>query len=484
MKYWDIIDEIERRARRLRAVSIGALLLFAAAFTALLATLVLRFLVGLGGLPPFFVVLLAAVPILVGAIAYVILTRQSPSLAPLLLRIDFALDLGARLSSLHEVAKTSPGSYVFRRLEAEVGPRLAAWRKALPVTRRFVAAGTMGAACIVMTILLNTALLGGNAHPDSSDLPADASISETSPVTVLDEIDENRPAETPGGSAPGGDETESEGARDYRLDDVLAELRLEAAAAGGGDPAHDAIEFDNDAEDHSLEELIAQLRTRLRSDQSDLTVEEQESLREAAASSSAPVQRALEDVLAASTPAEAQDAIETLAAAVELSRTFPQREAEGTSRVSTDQEPTEDPSPLPGTATLALPEDDSEGGLPQSGDDIAAEDEATERADEEQSETAEAGDEGPPVPIDVEPGSLQPAGFVLERPPSTVGEEGEVKSFLTAGVPLEFETDDEDATGARVSFDRIESIAASRDLPVDVVEMVRNYFESITEGGT
>ncbi|MFC2078262.1 hypothetical protein ACFLTM_05600 [Candidatus Bipolaricaulota bacterium] len=185
--------------------------------------------------------------------------------------------------------------------------------------------------------------------------------------------------------------------------------------------------------------------------------------------------------MAASTADEARDAIETLAAAVELSRTFPEREAEGTSRVSTDQEAVDDPGAVPGTAALALPDDGSEGGLPQSGDDIAAEDEASERADEDE---AEAGDEGPPVPIDVEPGSLQPAGFVLERLPSTVGEEGEVKSFLTAGVPLEFETDDEDATGARVSFDRIESIAASRDLPADVVEMVRSYFESITEGGT
>jgi len=483
MKYWDIVDEIERRTRRLRALSTGALFLFAAAFTALLATLILRFLVRLDRLPPFLVVLLAAMPILLGAVAYVILIRRTQSLAPLLLRIDFALDLGARLSSLHEVAKTSPGSYVFRRLEAEVGPGLAEWRKALPVSRRFVATGAVGAACIAMTILLNTAILGGDAHPDPSGLSPDASISETSPVTVLDEIDEDRPAETPGGIAPGDDETGREVARDYRLDDVLAELRLEAAAAAGGDPAHGAIEFDNDAEDDLLEELIAQLRTRLRSDQSDLTVEEQESLREAAASFSAPVQRALEDVLAASTPAETQDAIETLAAAVELSKTFPQREAEGTSRVSTDQEPTEDPSPVPGTAALALPEDDSEGGLPQSGDDIAAEDEASERADEDEAETAEPGDEGPPVPIDVEPGSLQPAGFVLERPPSTVGEEGEVKSFLTAGVPLEFETD-EDTTGARVSFDRIESIAASRDLPADVVEIVRSYFESITEGGT
>jgi len=482
MNYCDAVRAIECRARRLRGTAVGSRLLLGTGGAAALAGLLVRLLAGAEAARGPLVAALAVVPIGIAAVGYALVARRPVRVGPILLRVDFALGLDARLSSLHELAKTRPGSFLFGRLEKEVAASLVEWRKALPVSRRSLAALAVGVASIAAAIVLIA--VAGPLENSAGDVAYTPAAGEGTTAAAERSEASGESGETAAGLAVDADPQAGPEATEYRLDDVLADLGLAAGSAedSGGIPG--AVEVDElRGEGQSLEELIAEARARVRRDEEPLTVEEQEALRAAAITAAAPVRRALEDVLAASTATESLDALDALSASLELSRTFSEEPSNGSSRVPTEQEEVDGSESVAGEALLATPEDDSGGGLPPFNGLAKPEDESA-RAGTEIAEGTEPGDEGAPVPVDVGPESAQPAGFVLERTPTGVGETGEVKSYLTVGVPLEFEQEGSDAVSARVSFDRIESIVTSREISPEVAETVRKYFESITEGGT
>ena len=481
MKYYEALARISARARRLAAAATASWTVLGTGMAAFLTALSLRLIARTLGFPALASALLVVIPFGLGILAYAFAVRRALPLAPLLLRVDFALGLSARLSSLYEISRTNPDSFVFRRLQAETAPRLADWREALPISRAMIARTVVGVLCVGGAMFLSIGLaVPEEARPDDA-----TRVSETGSRGGSDDAASGAalPPDRGTGELTRGSEVSS---AQHRADEVLADLGLEPGLAGPGERAPGAIEEETRRGDApTLEELISAARARVGEDDGEgLSVEEQEALRDAAATFPGPVRRAIEGVLQASSPEETRDALDQLARSVELAKTFPEEEETETSRVDTDQESEKTADSVPGSALLAAPEDDSGGGLPPAPDDAAGDEDAPEAADVEGDEGAEPGEEGPPVPVDVGPESVRPPGFVLEKTPSSVGDAGDVKSFLTVGVPLEFETGDEGDVAARVSFERIESIVSSRELAGDVAEMVRKYFEAITEGGT
>jgi len=479
MTYRETVAAIERRLRRLAAATTaGVALLVPAAAAAVAAVAVplsvvsptARLVVGLAAL---------VVPPVAGVLGFAAGSRRTPRLAQALLQIDASLELDARLSSLHEVAKTAPDSFIFRRLEADVSPHLDRWRKALPVPARTVAALVAGAACVALAVVLSAVLPPPHATSGRMDR-----VSTAEEVRGTDRPDETIDSSVDGGigderssSASADEATETDG----RLDHVLADLGLEAAPGDGNARAPGAVELGvNDGP--TLDELVASLRDRLGTDGTDLTVEEQSALREASTDAPAPVRQAIEDVLAASSDAERRDALDALVTSVETPEAAPQEETVASSRVTTEQEPDDETATIAGEQLLAGLEEESAGGIPPALEGDAAED-ATREARAPGAEDAEAGDEGPPVAAEEDAGAPAPGSYALERTPTAIGDEGDVKSYLTTGVPLEF-AEEGRAAAARVSYERIESIVASRELSPEAAQIVRTYFEAITEGGS
>jgi len=479
MTYRETVAAIERRVRRLSAAATaGVALLIPAAAAAVAAVAVALFTVSSTARLS---VALAAlgIPSVAAVLGFAFRMRRPSRLAQALLRVDVSLGLDARLSSLHEVAKTAPDSFIFRRLEADVSLRLDQWRKALPVSARTVATYATGATCVVLAVVLSTLLQPPHTTADPTDRESIAG-----EVRGADGHDEPTNPSVDGaiGDAPtttGADDAADEAER--RIDDVLADLGLEGAPAdGGGDPG--AVELGARDDAATFDALIASLHERLGASGAKLTIDEQNALREAATDAPAPVRQAIEDVLSASSDAERREALETLVASVETPRDASQDEPVASSRVSTEQEPDDEAATIAGDQLLAGLEEESAGGIPPALEGDAAED-ATREARTPGSEDAEAGDEGPPVPAEEDSGERAPGSYVLERTPTAIGDDGEVKSYLTTGVPLEF-AEEGTATSARVSYEQIESIVAMRELSPEAALIVRTYFEAITEGGS
>jgi len=77
-------------------------------------------------------------------------------------------------------------------------------------------------------------------------------------------------------------------------------------------------------------------------------------------------------------------------------------------------------------------------------------------------------------------------GFIREEERAKIGSEGEfVSEFVTEGVPIELMPgSDGDEASFRVNYARIDSILRERGVPEGAIEIVRDYFNAITEGGS
>jgi len=76
-------------------------------------------------------------------------------------------------------------------------------------------------------------------------------------------------------------------------------------------------------------------------------------------------------------------------------------------------------------------------------------------------------------------------GFIREEERAKIGSEGEfVSEFVTEGVPIELMPgSDGQEPSFRVSYEQIVSILRERGVPEGAIEIVRDYFNAITEGG-
>ena len=143
--YSRFLHALESRARKLRGLSVAShamAIMSLAALGVMIAIRLLRIPFPYWSLAAFVVP-----PLAVGAVGYAFGRSSRPRIPHLLLRIDDALGLNARLSSLYELRQRG-GSSIFRqRIEAEVRDAATEWRTALPLGRRTILGGSAGACC-------------------------------------------------------------------------------------------------------------------------------------------------------------------------------------------------------------------------------------------------------------------------------------------------------------------------------------------------
>ena len=453
----DVFEAAGQRARWLRALLVGSLVLAGSAIASAAATL-------LGRLCFDWFVSLSLAAVLVGASwllsisAFILSHRRRPDLPLVLLRMDYRMGLDARLSALYELEMRSPTSFLRRRLELSLAEWFPQWRNGLPVSNWSVAGLTVGVLATAGVLVLGA--LGGISEVSTGDLAAGFPDEGVFSANVL-----------PAGEHLGDDVENAQIASSNEvggLEGLLTELGRKLNQVETED-IETAIEFGWDPEfQMALETWLTQLQERLVRTESPLTAEERSVLATVSAEAPPSVKEALDEILEAATTTEVNQAMRGLLDALQLPEAA---EEEGVSESM--RAPEESVSTQSGDSTkapVAMPDTGAPGGSPT--------------AQPEEGDAAQASERTSEASVSSSPSDPTSASYVREDAPPSVSEEGEVRAYLTLGVPIELEPKDDGTSSPRVDYEKLDSILESRNLPASAADIVREYFESISEGGS
>jgi hypothetical protein len=509
------LQSLESRARRLSGYAAGSYTLAAIAGIALAAMLVVRLL--RMPLPLWGLGILLLLPLTAGLVGYAVGRSSRPRIPSVLLRVDDTLRLNARLSSLYELRQRG-GASVFRdRIEAEVTGAVSEWRTALPVAKRTILRGSAGACCIALAVGLAFVPIPQAAQSPLDLVESSAALSqETLP---FDQHSIGAP--TTGDTAPSTIRTAAEGDqgagtatfdtpdRDETLEDVMRDL--------SGMSPDDAVLVPVSPEDieeiaklqseavRAVAKLLDDIRDRLREDSppSDMTEEELEALQRELDRGGIPpdLEEGLNELMNAPQPRSIEEIVEQL-----LDQFGDEDEGAG--------DTSEEGRSGPPQSTAVAPDQQ---GIEELLEELG---QASQDAGQEPESGAPADAGGPPADPDSDgeapPGDRlgvggedgvenpdqfggsegstgllgeqeeQEAGFIREEEQAKIGSEGNfVSEFITEGVPIEWPASpDGEEPSFRVDYERIASVLRERGLPEGAIDIVRHYFNAITEGGS
>jgi hypothetical protein len=457
--FHEVVDVLERRDGRLRGMVYGGWALAAAACLAF----VLAFTFTLLGhpLPAWAMPLLAAAGLLAATAAFLVGARARRPRSRLLLEVDVRLGLDARLSSLLEMEERGGPKLFFERLSRDVVRIAPDWKRALPIPRRlsFLAAATlMGTALALALPLLSL-------HPaPSRDVglrPAPSALDSGGASDARDADGAAAPDLTDAGSpAPA---TSPPSMSQRTLSEILSELRpalasSSAAWASGSDEATGPGSEDADA---ALRQELETLRDRLEAGGQAPSAKDIQTLRDAAAATSHDLAKTVDEAAASSD----LDALrQTISQLLSLSAS---QAAPTTDSTRSDVRSNEEPSDSTDATTDSAPPL----GAPTEGASSGAS--AGVKGDKIPS--AAMSDETPVFESGV--GDVAPVAS-----PVVLGESGDVSSYITRGVPIE-QAADASGQGATwmLSPGQVQSLLSARDLPAGAAEIIRDYFQRITE---
>ncbi len=511
------LRSVDSRARAVRGLSVGATAFAAlslASLAGMSAVRILRI-----PFPYWALAAFVAPPLAAAAFGYAFGRSRELRIPHLLLRIDDTLGLNARLSSLYELRQRGGTSFFRRRIEAEVRDATEGWRAALPVARRTLVGGSAGALFVVLAVglafvplpaaprgspldmLEQSSTLSGDPLADVADSAAAPMTEATAPLTVRIGEETGQEAGVPSLDAPD---------RDQTLEDVMRDLAGispdEAVIVPiSPDEVEQLARMQSEAM-RAITQLLEAIRDRIQdseADASELTEEELEALQRELERSSLPpeVQEGLNELMNRPQPRSVEEIIEDLI------------DQFGGDEESESGAPGDGESAPPGSTAVAPnpqgieefleelgqassdEESGPEGGLPAGPEGAPGQDSEGEGAPSsgerppmigaEGIEVPDqfGGSEGAPGPSDED--EEREAGFIREEERTKIGPEGDfVSEFATEGVPIEWVPGPagEEPTPL-VSYERIASILRERGVPEGAVEIVRDYFNAITEGG-
>ena len=450
----ELAGTLARRNDRLRGLSYGVSVLSVGACSVFLMELVSVLL--RRALPGWTLSVVLASFLLAGTVAFVWGRRIPSSKARLLLEVDVRLGLDARLSSLHEIDSRGGSPVLSERLFRDLRRLTPNWSRALPIPRRLwllaAATGVFTACALLLLVLAPVAERSAGERLGPADVAAQASPAGADQVAA-----DNAAAspETDLGTSDAPTAPSSTGGTQRSLSEILAELRpaLSSAAAN----ASAATSEDAAA---ALHEELQKLQERLATNSQPLSPEEEQTLHQAAATSP-DLAKAVEDAAASSDLNALRETISQI-----LSASTAPTTAAAPQTTRTDVRPTApsdtQSSAQPNASPSATPPDASSAGS---------------------SNTTEGG--SAPASVPPPDDSLFESGVGDVAPvaaPLALGEEGALSSYVTQGVPVEQTTDPISSERSwTLDPDQVRSVLSARNLPAGAADIIRDYFQRITE---
>lgn len=483
--YSSLLSRIDRRVRRLAGLRLATIAFFAAALAALAVAGAHR--LGLLALGPLSIGLLFGLPAACALVFYRIGARRSIRLPAVLLALDTSLGSGERLSSLYELYRRGDRGAFRDLLERKVRVVAETWKRGLPVGPArplgLLAGAVALAACVPLlaTVPTPAAAVASTAEVREGPIAArtaapvgDAASTPPQP-NVSSAPDSAPPAATP----------------EQTLEDELGGLwrSPDAPAVLGSDELGEGSRASGPSQGELAEDLLRQIEERLRQQGGGLTGEERRALENLARQlgSDSSLGQTLENLLSQE---EGADLSEELAQARELAR------APDSSPPPQGNEPAASPAPSDAErsgeeSALAWQPRPAEGEGERSADGETAQEDAGSGNDDEQvpgkprdwDEDRFGGVEGAPgeaTPL------ATPPGFLPVDLAAPFGPTGPLREFMTKGVPLETAPGDVgvgDGQQLVVDYEMLRALLDARPLSPDTQDLVKAYFQAITQGG-
>jgi hypothetical protein len=419
---------------------------------------------------------------------YLAQLRRKVRLPELLLRIDRALGLEARISSLYELRLRGRDRVLRRRIEQRVGSSLDDWRRAMPPARAGWLTSILGVLSIAAILAFSALPVPAAKEPvvtgDEATAPRverSAAAAQTEPFV---------PTPQPLDAVPSHDRTDltmSVEQDAVRLDMTLQELgELDAPTAITGETGMqeigDLLARQRNAA-RALSEMLERMQQRMQQEGGGLTEQERRQLRAAMGEELAPqTEQAVRDALSETDPDRLQQKLEDLAATLsDSTQNSESGDGEISLRIALDEQDDWEPASPPGEETST-----QEQGSPtptREGQTSTDGDIATPPGDSEEDWYQETGGTQGIEP-EMQESEDQTADFTAEETPFSIGDEGEFTDFLSKGVPIEGMPEERTASVLDViSFAQVDALLRARGLPADAIDIVREYFKRITEGG-
>jgi len=487
-RFAPLLRGIEQRARHLHGLSLGAIALGTGGVVAL----------GVAGFYHFgFLTLnryalsgaLGSV-LLCSGLFYLLGRKREVDLPRLLLQIDLALGTGERLCSLYELRRRGGKSVFRQRIEEGLKKRPLPWKKGFPPTRLHVASLASG----VVTLLGASLLIALAPVSFSSFTEERAPEVAVTPQVRTAFSREQESAALPTEEVLGADDApvHGEASPEHGLEDVLSDLWQSPASQGvltaEGVVTDELLDAQHGLA-RALSDLLSRIQERLKEERaSGLTEEERRALSDLAQQvGSAPLRRALRELLEEEDPQALQEGIEQ---ALNLTQTLADTSDEG--------------PPPEASGGPSSPADEGEGeqgfvwesqergeGFPESGPGAStekSEKDVADAASPDQDQSPLGGDEerfGGEEGIEGEVGpTTQAPGFSAVDLAGMIGESGEFQEFITKGVPVEPRSEPgTEATHFAVDYEAMRALLEGRAIPTEAQEMVRMYFQMITQQG-
>jgi hypothetical protein len=484
--------DIVRRWRSLRGLRMAGVAFALAAGVVLVGSLAIRV---AGVRPELFVLVGAGLGVGVASAAGCIVGRAGkPDLSRLLLSVDLSLGTGERLSSLFELRSRGTAPVLERRIEERLAQSPPAWKRALRVRLAELLPWLVGSIALAVALTL-----AAGVAPATSLAPlAPAEVPEGAPRTSsASKAEPPAPVGELAGSGTAAPLVLEQDGTTEPLVDALADLVPAPPSRGLLGPTEGALEEERHAsgdggsgEGESVSDFLSRIMSRNQDETSqdfDLTEEERETLEDLAEGlPDSPLRDALRDILGGGAGDEMKDRI---AKAQELLGGLAPTEEGG------DGDPlgklvgaVEAGEALEGTgqageAPSNTGSDDNRLGAEPDETEVGTNSEPPETESPSSASSGERGGkagrrEGDGSPPPDTPG-LVPAELLSEW-----GASGDVRRFMTKGLPFEPPRAGEDGSFIALPLDveMLRSLLEARSLAPELQDLVRTYFETITQG--
>ena len=476
------IHSIEQRARTVKAFRTASIF-----FCVAVIPLLISFLLERGHVVAVTDVVrdaLAVLPAVVFAVVFFVTRRLPINMSQILLRIDLSLATDERLSSIYEVYRRNEVGPYRELLEERLEAKALSWKRALPpgnIALLLPAGLALLAAVLVISSSIPVSQVVLSPPTDGTATSGQGTVST---LAGSEDRSNKIEMESRDSSSP---ETNT-GQPEHDLQDVLGNLWSSPSSPGvisGDQEGLDQLISKQREAAQRLKELISQIQKHLAEGDTGLTPEERNALsRLAEQIGNDSLRQALQELATEEDPDNLQKRLQQTQ---ELAQSLQQPSADSPAHAM-NNEPSQ------------FPENDQEQSLalssPASGQPDSTKDSDTTGRGAPSADSVTHGTEGDQLQGGDEPFGGDSSGSGTSTPTAAspqftrreivgnIGDSGDFQDFVTKGVPVEEQpSTDGGSPILSVNYDRLRALLTGRMLPPGTEDVVRKYFDDITQGG-
>jgi len=407
---------------------------------------------------------LAVLPLAVYAVAFFVTRRLPIDISRTLLRIDLSLATDECLSSIYEVYRKNEIGPYRDLLEERLGVKTLRWKRALPLGHIALLLPAGFAILAAVLVISSSVPVSQVVLSPATDDTVTSTQGTVSHLAGSEDQSDKIEIESQVSSSP---ETHI-GQPEHDLQDVLGNLWSSPSSPGvisGDQEGLDQLISKQREAAQTLKELISQIQKRLAEGDTGLTPEERNALsRLAEQIGNNSLRQGLQGLASEDNPDELRKQLQQIQ---ELAQSLQEPSANSPAHSF----------PMSGQQDSTNDTDTNDGATPSASS-------VTHGAEGDQLQEGDEPFGGESSGSGSSPAATVSPQFMRREIVGSIGDSGDFQDFVTKGVPVEKRLSSENESAIlSVNYDRLRALLTGRMLPPDAEDVVRRYFDGITQGG-